>query len=179
MGHDRCRGQRPGPGDPGTARTELRRADRAHDLAAGPVRPAAAPEHLILRAALAGRPDDVRRLQTLVDDELDSDRTMAALGNLVLATVSPDTEHRLARADALLAGFPSALGLVDLRDEIAGSGGPDQLSERERTVLQYLRSDLTLADIAAHLYVSVNTVKTHARHIYRKLGVTGRRDLTR
>ena len=170
-------------GDPETARTELGRADRAHDLATGPVRPAAAPEHLILRAALAGRPDDVRRLQTLVDDELDSDHTMATLGNLVLAAVSPDTENRLARADALLAGFPSALGLVDLREEIAGSGGPDQLpdqlSERERMVLQYLRSDLTLADIAAHLYVSVNTVKTHARHIYRKLGVTGRRDLTR
>jgi LuxR family transcriptional regulator, maltose regulon positive regulatory protein len=55
----------------------------------------------------------------------------------------------------------------------------DPLTERERTVLRYLASTLSNAEIAADLYVSVNTVKTHARHVYRKLGVTGRRQLTR
>jgi LuxR family maltose regulon positive regulatory protein len=30
------------------------------------------------------------------------------------------------------------------------------------------------ADIAAELYVSLNTVKTHLRNIYRRLGVSGR-----
>lgn len=50
------------------------------------------------------------------------------------------------------------------------------LSEREREVLAYLRTPLTLSEIGDALFVSVNTVKTHARAIYRKLGVSGRRD---
>jgi DNA-binding CsgD family transcriptional regulator len=41
-------------------------------------------------------------------------------------------------------------------------------------LLAYLPSRLTFADIAAHSFVSINTVKTHIGHIYRKLGVTGR-----
>jgi LuxR family transcriptional regulator, maltose regulon positive regulatory protein len=52
----------------------------------------------------------------------------------------------------------------------------DPLTERERTVLRYLASTLTTAEIASELYVSVNTVKTHQRALYRKLGATGRRD---
>jgi LuxR family maltose regulon positive regulatory protein len=52
----------------------------------------------------------------------------------------------------------------------------DPLTERERTVLRYLASTLSNAEIAAELYVSVSTVKTHQRAVYRKLGATGRRD---
>jgi LuxR family maltose regulon positive regulatory protein len=52
----------------------------------------------------------------------------------------------------------------------------DPLTERERTVLRYLASTLSNAEIAAELYVSVSTVKTHQRALYRKLGATGRRD---
>jgi LuxR family transcriptional regulator, maltose regulon positive regulatory protein len=52
----------------------------------------------------------------------------------------------------------------------------DPLTERERTVLRYLASTLSNAEIAAELYVSVNTVKTHERALYRKLEVTNRRD---
>ena len=54
-----------------------------------------------------------------------------------------------------------------------------ELTEREREILLYLRSPMTAADVAAALFVSVNTVKTHQRAIYRKLGVTGRRDAVR
>lgn len=50
----------------------------------------------------------------------------------------------------------------------------DKLTPRELELLAYLPSRLTFADIAAHSYVSINTVKTHVGHIYRKLGVTGR-----
>lgn len=93
---------------------------------------------------------------------------------------------RVAAADADLASFPSPLGLTDLRDEVAalaGVGPPplhtlELLSERELTVLHYVRSDLSFQEIAAHLYVSVNTIKTHARHVYRKLGVSGRHELS-
>jgi LuxR family transcriptional regulator, maltose regulon positive regulatory protein len=52
----------------------------------------------------------------------------------------------------------------------------DPLTGRERTVLRYLASTLSNAEIAAELYVSVSTVKTHQRALYRKLGATGRRD---
>jgi len=52
----------------------------------------------------------------------------------------------------------------------------DPLTERERTVLRYLASTLSTAEIAGDLYLSVNTVKTHQRSLYRKLGVASRRD---
>ena len=49
------------------------------------------------------------------------------------------------------------------------------LSERELTVLGLLPSMLSLDEIAADLTVSVNTVKSHVRSIYAKLGVSNRR----
>jgi LuxR family maltose regulon positive regulatory protein len=51
----------------------------------------------------------------------------------------------------------------------------DQLSPREITVLQYLPSRLTDSEIAATLYISTNTLKTHKKNLYRKLGVATRR----
>ena len=55
----------------------------------------------------------------------------------------------------------------------------DPLTERERTVLRYLASALSNSEIAAELYVSVSTVKTHERALYRKLGAGGRREAVR
>ena len=55
----------------------------------------------------------------------------------------------------------------------------EALTEREQVVLRYLASTLSNAEIAAELYLSVNTVKTHQRMIYRKLGADGRRDAVR
>jgi DNA-binding NarL/FixJ family response regulator len=52
----------------------------------------------------------------------------------------------------------------------------DELSERELEVLRYLPTMLTASEIAAELYISVNTVKAHARSIYAKLGVSRRQD---
>ena len=49
------------------------------------------------------------------------------------------------------------------------------LSKRELTVLELLPSMLSLDEIAADLTVSVNTVKSHVRSIYAKLGVSSRR----
>jgi len=52
----------------------------------------------------------------------------------------------------------------------------DELSDRELAVLRYLPSMLSNREIAGELVVSVNTVKTHLKHIYLKLGAHGRRD---
>lgn len=52
------------------------------------------------------------------------------------------------------------------------------LSPRELEILAYLRTTLTLTEIAAALYLSTNTVKTHVQSLYRKLGVRSRREAT-
>jgi len=51
----------------------------------------------------------------------------------------------------------------------------EPLSQREDEILRWLNSQLSLREIASELYVSYDTVKTHTRHIYRKLGVSTRR----
>ena len=49
-----------------------------------------------------------------------------------------------------------------------------ELSERELDVLRLLRGSLSESEIASELYVSHNTVHSHTRSIYRKLGVSSR-----
>ena len=50
----------------------------------------------------------------------------------------------------------------------------EELTRRERRVLQLLTSDLSERDIGQQLYVSHNTIHSHVRSIYRKLGVSSR-----
>jgi LuxR family maltose regulon positive regulatory protein len=57
-----------------------------------------------------------------------------------------------------------------------GRAGRDDLSERELAVLRLLPTGLTFAEIGSELFVSKNTVRTHAQNIYRKLGVDSRAD---
>jgi PAS domain S-box-containing protein len=52
----------------------------------------------------------------------------------------------------------------------------ETLTDRELVVLQWLATPMPLRLIASELGVSRNTVKTHVRHIYQKLGVTRRND---
>ncbi|MFC0682784.1 protein kinase [Lysobacter korlensis] len=51
----------------------------------------------------------------------------------------------------------------------------EPLSEREREVLRLLETDLSGPEIARQLVVSLNTVRTHTKNIYTKLGVNNRR----
>ncbi len=60
---------------------------------------------------------------------------------------------------------------------VGASASPvDPLTERELAVLTYLPTMLKSGEIAADLFVTVNTVKSHQRSIYRKLGVASRRE---
>lgn len=90
----------------------------------------------------------------------------------------------------LLVSFPSGARqelYVDALQVAAGrgvapmraTGGAelvDPLTAREVTVLRYLCSRLTYQEIAAGLYVSPNTLKSHVRTVYRKLEVATRAD---
>jgi LuxR family maltose regulon positive regulatory protein len=85
-------------------------------------------------------------------------------------------------------GIAAPAFALDLIGRLSGinsdeSGGRqiivEPLTEREHTMLRYLASALSNAEIARELYVSVNTVKTHQRSVYRKLGAVGRRDAVR
>ena len=61
----------------------------------------------------------------------------------------------------------------------ASQGLIEPLSERELDVLRLLGTDLDGPDIARELIVSLNTVRTHTKNIYAKLGVNNRRAAVR
>ena len=71
--------------------------------------------------------------------------------------------------------------LLDLivRDTAGSEREVESLSARERLVLAQVQRGLTVAAIAAELYISPNTVKTHLRRLYRKLGVSTRDEAIR
>jgi DNA-binding CsgD family transcriptional regulator len=73
----------------------------------------------------------------------------------------------------------NALRLLEQRVPVAKqthSAGVEQLTQREITVLRYLASRYTVSEIAQELFVSINTLKTHTKAVYRKLGVSSRRE---
>jgi LuxR family maltose regulon positive regulatory protein len=100
------------------------------------------------------RPADARRLLTRVRD-------------LLASLPDPgDGPQRLERAE-------KTLRLRAARRE-AAAAPYWELSQRELEVLRLLPSGLSQREIAAELYVSFNTVRTHTRVIFEKLGVTSR-----
>ena len=65
---------------------------------------------------------------------------------------------------------------VQRPDNEGGRGLREPLSQAETRVLRYLPTKLSAPEIADELYLSVNTVKTHMRHLYDKLGVHRRHE---
>jgi LuxR family transcriptional regulator, maltose regulon positive regulatory protein len=55
----------------------------------------------------------------------------------------------------------------------------EKLSDREREVLRHVSEMLATTEIATEMYISVNTVKSHLKSIFRKLGVAGRNEAVR
>jgi DNA-binding CsgD family transcriptional regulator len=80
---------------------------------------------------------------------------------------------------------------VDLRAEADPQGGGQptgqnpttdltaEMTPRERQVLRLLSAGKTNAQIAAGLYITESTVKTHVRHVMQKLGASNRTDAVR
>jgi LuxR family transcriptional regulator, maltose regulon positive regulatory protein len=88
-----------------------------------------------------------------------------------------DLLHNVLRASIGPRTFARTLfeGLKAPANQPTNSTLIDPLTERELNVLRYLPSLLSAGEIAAEMYISLNTVKTHLRSIYRKLGVSTRR----
>jgi LuxR family maltose regulon positive regulatory protein len=80
------------------------------------------------------------------------------------------SQPRSGYAGALLAAMGAGIAPAELRPGLV-----DPLSDRELDVLRLLASDLDGPAIARQLVVSLNTVRTHTKHIYTKLGVNNRR----
>ncbi|GAA1797957.1 hypothetical protein HC028_14085 [Planosporangium flavigriseum] len=94
--------------------------------------------------------------------------------------------------DLLVAHLSAGTGHASLITELTGAAinapvatppprprGVEPLTERELIVLRHLRSMMSTPEIASMLCVSPNTVKTHVKNVYRKLGVGRRRDAIR
>jgi len=77
--------------------------------------------------------------------------------------------------------FLEPLGIGSAQSDTSDQGPvlSGQLSDRELEVLQHLAQMRTSEEIATEMYVSINTVKTHLKSIYRKLAVTRRGDAVR
>jgi len=82
----------------------------------------------------------------------------------LLAAHLPTTSHREFLTEALV-----------LCEQPKPAASSSRLTAREREVLAYLRTAMTSQEIATQMNVSLNTLKTHQRSIYRKLGVANRR----
>lgn len=141
---------------------------------------------------------EVWLLTALLADRLGAtDRALGALGRAVDAARREGVRRpflfgptdRLSRLLPLTARWdPEAAAFLD--ELIAGLGlvkplgalvapTTEPLTDRELTVLNYLPTMMTNAEIAVELFVSVNTVKAHLKRIFQKLGVTRRRDAVR
>jgi len=167
------------------------RVDEASDLLA----------RLLEAAEAGGRTGAV--IETLVVQSLalhqhgDLPAALAALGR-ALTLAEPEGHVRvfidegapmaeLLRAAA--AHGAAAAYARQLLDSIDGAPAPrrtasdgglvEPLSERELDVLRLLATDLSGPEIARHLVVSLNTVRTHTKNIYAKLGVNSRRAAVR
>jgi DNA-binding NarL/FixJ family response regulator len=140
------------------------------------------PRVAILDAGSLRSPVEVRQLTTrhpathllLLDDQPSSVECAQLLAFGAAACLAKTTQVR----DVLNAIHLASRGLqLTPRDTHGSAPGSSLLTPRELDVLAQLQQRRSNAQIAAELYISIETVRTHARHIYRKLGVASRREL--
>ncbi|MHB8533085.1 MAG: LuxR C-terminal-related transcriptional regulator, partial [Solirubrobacteraceae bacterium] len=140
------------------------------------------PRVAILDAARLRSPAEVRTLASshpgthllLLADRPTSVECAQMLAFGAAACLSKTTQAR----DVLNAIHLASRGLqLTPRDRDGRGAAAGLLTAREADVLAGLQQRRSNAQIAADLHISIETVRTHARHIYRKLGVASRREL--
>ena len=137
------------------------------------------PQAFLLEAIARDALGDPAAAGRAIERALDLAEPDGALGAFLLHP-APGLLERHARQRTAHASL-----LMEIRSLLAGrapapAAGPQRLLEplrdSELRVLRYLPSDLTAPEIAAELYVSTNTVKTHMRNLYAKLGTHRRHE---
>ena len=95
-------------------------------------------------------------------------------------TIAPRAHPLFGYADRILDDFPQPVE-DRLQSKIANQKSKmvEPLSERELEVLKLLSSELSGPEIAEQLIVSLNTLRTHTKSIFNKLGVNNRRAAVR
>jgi DNA-binding NarL/FixJ family response regulator len=140
------------------------------------------PRVAILDAARLRSPADVRNLTSshpathlmLLADRPSSVECAQLLAFGASACLAKTTQAR----DVLNAIHLASRGLqLTPRGGHGIAPGSGLLTAREADVLAGLQQRRSNAQIAGDLHISIETVRTHARHIYRKLGVASRREL--
>ncbi|WP_338674364.1 LuxR C-terminal-related transcriptional regulator [Streptomyces sp. SCSIO 30461] len=129
----------------------------------------------LLQAHAALRDDATAHALVFLGQALDAARPQ--LLRAPFTESGPWLRHLLARTPELLVDHP----WLNERPDDAGDRPllVEQLSAREREVLRHVAQMMSTQEIAAELYLSVNTVKTHLKSIYRKLSVSRRSDAVR
>lgn len=129
--------------------------------------------HALLLDALA---HDMLGDATAAADDVERALEAAEPDALVLPFLIVPTSDLLARHPRHRTAHAALL--VDILGVLAGSSVPrspanmeptEELTESEIRVLRYLPSNLSAPEIAAEIFLSTSTVKTHMRHIYEKL----------
>ena len=163
----------------------------------------------VLSLALAAHPgaaEQVRLHGWLVDAQLSFDSGNRARGHRSLASALRLAEREqfrlpfvlergwikqaLERDPELARTYQRLLAPALRRDQLPAplnAPAPDQpvlvavesLTEREREVLRHVSDMLNTAEVASEMYISINTVKTHLKSIFRKLAATHRREAVR
>jgi LuxR family maltose regulon positive regulatory protein len=109
-----------------------------------------------------------RALHLAEPDRLILPFAMTGAWQLLTALPPQETSHAALVADILDAIHGGAPG------HATAPAPAEQLSPSELRVLRYLPTNLTRPEIAGELSISLNTVSTHIRRIYAKLGATDR-----
>jgi LuxR family maltose regulon positive regulatory protein len=165
---------------------------RLLDAAAAGGRDATVIEILVLRAVIAGAGDDVPGAHRLLDRAVrlaepeGEVRSFTRHGPLVVplleALATSPGSSSYARTLAMACAAPATdtrVGGAAGQQRAAQIGPVEALSSRELEVLTLLATELDGPEIARHLFVSLNTVRTHTKSIYAKLGVNSRRAAVR
>jgi NarL family two-component system response regulator LiaR len=102
--------------------------------------------------------------------------SLGATGCISKETEGRDVVNAVHLASRGMHVLPRSAGVVGGRSGVSGS---DLLTPREADVLELLQQGAANAQIAHSLSIGIETVRTHARNIYRKLGISSRRELAR
>jgi LuxR family transcriptional regulator, maltose regulon positive regulatory protein len=132
----------------------------------------------VLEAIARDALGDSRAAGRAVERALDLAEPGGAL-EIFLLTPAPGLLERHARLRTAHAALIAEILSLLAGQAAAPPAAPrliEPLSDSELRVLRYLPTNLTGPEIAAELYVSVNTVRTHLRHLYAKLGTHRRAD---